>query len=153
LVVRREEGGVSDKVVEGFLDPSGRGKGNWAAEVPATAAGRARSRRPYTAQIGSDALVMRADGSSINFGDAIYHPENAEEARAYAIEAEAAPGLDVERLLDAAHNVAEADPDLLHWDVDQQWWELPQGPHPYLKATAAEYARLAAPEAAEGEGT
>jgi hypothetical protein len=41
-------------------------------------------RRPYTAEIGMDALVKRADGSTINFGDAIYHPENADEARAYA---------------------------------------------------------------------
>jgi hypothetical protein len=40
-------------------------------------------RRPYTAEIGMDALVKRADGSTINFGDAIYHPENADEARAY----------------------------------------------------------------------
>jgi hypothetical protein len=39
-------------------------------------------RRPYTAEIGMDALVKRADGSTINFGDAIYHPENADEARA-----------------------------------------------------------------------
>jgi hypothetical protein len=28
--------------------------------------------------------VYRADGSRISFGDAIYHPENADEARAYA---------------------------------------------------------------------
>lgn len=41
-------------------------------------------RRPYTVAIGMDALVKRADGSSINFGDAIYHPGNADEARAYA---------------------------------------------------------------------
>ena len=41
-------------------------------------------RRPYTVRIGMDALVIRADGSSIDFGDAIYHPENVAEASAYA---------------------------------------------------------------------
>lgn len=41
-------------------------------------------RRPYTARIGSDAVVVRSDGSRIYFGDAIYHPENEAEARAYA---------------------------------------------------------------------
>ena len=55
-------------------------------------------RRPYTAEIGMDALVVRADGSSINFGDAIYHPENVAEAEAYAarsaLEASAAPTRD-----------------------------------------------------------
>jgi hypothetical protein len=48
-------------------------------------------RRPYTAEIGMDALVKRADGSTINFGDAIYHPENADEARAYAARVAAPP--------------------------------------------------------------
>lgn len=41
-------------------------------------------RRPYTAEIGANALVRRADGSLINFGDALYHPENADEARRFA---------------------------------------------------------------------
>jgi len=52
-----------------------------------------QSRRPYTAKIGADAIVERADGSRINFGDAIYHPENVEEAMAYAASPDAA-GLD-----------------------------------------------------------
>lgn len=37
----------------------------------------------WKAQIGMNAIVIRPDGSSINFGDAIYHPDNVKEARAY----------------------------------------------------------------------
>jgi hypothetical protein len=37
----------------------------------------------WKTRIAMDALAIRPDGSSINFGDAIYHPENVEEAKAY----------------------------------------------------------------------
>lgn len=47
-------------------------------------------RRPYRAAIGADAIVVRADGSKIIFGDAIYHPENVAEAKAYAAQPAAA---------------------------------------------------------------
>lgn len=55
--------------------------------------------RPYTAEIGANALVRRADGSLINFGDALYHPDYVAEARAYAAGVSlTGSGLDVERL-------------------------------------------------------
>ncbi len=66
-------------------------------------------RRPYTAKIGMDALVERADGSTINFGDAIYHPENEEEAREYALAA--SEPSDPERLHEAWAAAEAALPD------------------------------------------
>lgn len=54
--------------------------------------------------------------------------------------AEPTTGLDVDRLLDAANNIAEASGSLIQWHVDQGWWQLPDGPVAYLRAVAAEYA-------------
>jgi hypothetical protein len=93
-----------------------------------------RDRRPYTAIIGADAKVVRADGSSINFGDAIYHPDNAEEARQYASSEPASTGLDVERLADAIHAAHPHGRQLTMTDAEYDHW--------LAAAIAREYARL-----------